>query len=188
MNGGRRPGAGRKKGGRNAAKLKIIDVAGQVLHEIDAKEKWNLYRGGSMQISGWLSRLKDRSRAKSRARRERVVSPQNWMGDRRLRIRSAHGRDRNDAATSPTLALVRQQVLDPEMPNFTVTGNELSNLLFTGSGTVGNVPTKTITLYNNTDQTIYPFLYDANNGFAGGPYDPFDAHAQEYRLYVGYQS
>jgi len=141
-----------------------------------------------MQISGWLSRLKDRSRAKSRARRERVVSPQNWMGDRRLRIRSAHGRDRNDAATSPTLALVRQQVLDPEMPNFTVPGNELSDLLFTGNGTVGNVPTKTITLYNNTDQTIYPFLYDANNGFAGGPYDPFDAHAQEYRLYVGYQS
>src|SRR5262249_6911361 len=74
------------------------------------------------------------------------------------------------------------------MPNFTVPGNELSNLLFTGNGTVGNVPTKTITLYNNTDQTIYPFLYDANNGFAGGPYDPFDAHAQEYRLYVGYQS
>ena len=40
MNGGRRPGAGRKKGGRNAATLKIIDVAGQVLQEIDAKEKW----------------------------------------------------------------------------------------------------------------------------------------------------
>jgi hypothetical protein len=40
MNGGRRPGAGRKKGGRNAAQLKIIDVAGQVLQEIDAKEKW----------------------------------------------------------------------------------------------------------------------------------------------------
>jgi hypothetical protein len=36
MNGGRRPGAGRKKGGRNAAQLKIIDVAGQVLQEIDA--------------------------------------------------------------------------------------------------------------------------------------------------------
>jgi len=40
MNGGRRPGAGRKKGGRNAAQLKIIDIAGQVLEEIDAKEKW----------------------------------------------------------------------------------------------------------------------------------------------------
>ena len=40
MNGGRRPGAGRKKGGRNAAQLKIIDIAGQVLQEIDAKEKW----------------------------------------------------------------------------------------------------------------------------------------------------
>src|SRR5262245_27519775 len=40
MNGGRRPGAGRKKGGRNARQLKIIDTAGQVLQEIDAKEKW----------------------------------------------------------------------------------------------------------------------------------------------------
>jgi hypothetical protein len=40
MTGGRRPGAGRKKGGRNAAQLKIIDIAGQVLEEINAKEKW----------------------------------------------------------------------------------------------------------------------------------------------------
>ena len=40
MNGGRRPSAGRKRGGRNAAQLKIIDIAGQVLQEIDAKEKW----------------------------------------------------------------------------------------------------------------------------------------------------
>jgi hypothetical protein len=40
MNGGRRPRAGRKKGSRNAAQLKIIDIAGQVLQEIDAKEKW----------------------------------------------------------------------------------------------------------------------------------------------------
>ena len=40
MNGGRRLGAGRKKGSRNAAQLKIIDIAGQVLQDIDAKEKW----------------------------------------------------------------------------------------------------------------------------------------------------
>ena len=30
----------RFKGGRNAAHLKIIDIARQVLQEIDAKEKW----------------------------------------------------------------------------------------------------------------------------------------------------
>jgi hypothetical protein len=30
----------RKRGGRNDAQLKIIDIAGQVLQEIDAKEKW----------------------------------------------------------------------------------------------------------------------------------------------------
>jgi len=80
------------------------------------------------------------------------------------------------------------QVLDPEMPGPTVPGNDVSQVLFTGNSTVGNVPAKTITLYNNTNQTIYPFLYDANNGFGGGPYDPFDAHGQEYRLYAGYQS
>jgi hypothetical protein len=40
MNGGRRAGTGRKRGGRNAAQLKIIDIAGTVLQEIDAKEKW----------------------------------------------------------------------------------------------------------------------------------------------------
>jgi hypothetical protein len=32
--------AGHKKGGCNAAQLKIIDIAGQVLQEIDAKDKW----------------------------------------------------------------------------------------------------------------------------------------------------
>ena len=40
MNGGPRPGAGNKPGGRNRAQQKAIDVAGQVLQEIDAKEKW----------------------------------------------------------------------------------------------------------------------------------------------------
>jgi hypothetical protein len=40
MNGGRRAGTGRKRGGRNAAQLKIIYIAGTLLQEIDAKEKW----------------------------------------------------------------------------------------------------------------------------------------------------
>lgn len=40
QNGGRRPGAGRKKGGHNASQQKAIDIAGEVLNEIKAKEKW----------------------------------------------------------------------------------------------------------------------------------------------------
>jgi hypothetical protein len=65
----------------------------------------------------------------------------------------------------------------------------LSQVLFTGNATVGNVPVKQITLYNNTAQTIYPFLYDPNTGksTAGGHYDPFDGINQEYRGYVGYK-
>ena len=113
-----------------------------------------------MRVPGRVSRLSNRSHAGSRRR-----------------------------STSPTPAMVSPQVLDPEMPATTVPGNNLSKLLFTGNNTVGNVPSKTVTLYNNTNETIYPFLYDANNGFsgAGGAYDPFDAHGQEYRLYIGYQ-
>jgi hypothetical protein len=38
--GGARNGSGRHKGGRNATQQKAIDVAGQVLEEIDAPEKW----------------------------------------------------------------------------------------------------------------------------------------------------
>jgi hypothetical protein len=60
-------------------------------------------------------------------------------------------------------------------------------VLFLGNATVGNVPVKQITLYNNTKQTIYPFLYDPNTGQSkdGGYYDPFDGHDQEYRGYIG---
>jgi hypothetical protein len=51
---------------------------------------------------------------------------------------------------------------------------------------------KTVTFQNTTDQTIYPFLRDANTGIGAGAggvgvyYDPQDFHNQEYRLYLGY--
>ena len=61
---------------------------------------------------------------------------------------------------------------------------------------------KTITITNNSpDQTIYPFLEDANSRsplpgdpapsptYAGtGMFDPFDPIIQEYRGYIGYRS
>jgi len=55
---------------------------------------------------------------------------------------------------------------------------------------------KTITLTNNSpDQTIFPFIEDANNRtplpgtpYAGtGTFDPFDPLNQEYRGYIGYK-
>src|SRR5215475_7171115 len=143
-------------------------------------------------ISDLRSRVKYRSSAGSRARRRRFnsLSPlQNWIcgHESELSFGSSCKRPRNDDPL-PVAALARRQALDLELPGPTVPGNDLSQLLFTGNSIVGNVPDKTITLYNNADQTIFPFLYDANNGFGGGPYDPFDAHGQEYRLYVGHQS
>lgn len=57
------------------------------------------------------------------------------------------------------------------------------------------VPAKSVTFTNTTDQTIYPFLRDANSGIGAGSnsglasgayYDPQDPHNQEFRLYIGY--
>lgn len=63
-----------------------------------------------------------------------------------------------------------------------------------GVDTTFPIPTKQITIHNNTKQTIYPFLYDANTGQAsenhkitGSWLDPFDKHNEEYRAYIGYQ-
>lgn len=66
---------------------------------------------------------------------------------------------------------------------------KLSDVLFTGAPDVGNTPIKQLTLYNNTTETIYPFLYDSNTGQsdAGGYYDPRDKHNQQYRGYIGYR-
>jgi len=64
----------------------------------------------------------------------------------------------------------------------------LSDVLFVGNDTVGPVPTKQVTFYNNTSQTVYPFLYAPNTGKSstGYYYDPFDGHNEEYRGYIGY--
>ena len=58
-----------------------------------------------------------------------------------------------------------------------------------------SVPLKRITLFNNSNQTVYPMIYAENTAedkqpgqyFGKGLYDPFDALAQEYRGYIGYQ-
>ncbi len=83
---------------------------------------------------------------------------------------------------------VQMPLAPPGSPGTYNTVSSLSDVLFLGNSTVGNVPVKQITLYNNTKHTIYPFLYDPNTGQSttGGYYDPFDAHGQQYRAYIGY--
>ncbi len=81
---------------------------------------------------------------------------------------------------------VQMPLAPPGSPGTYNTVSSLGAVLFTGNATVGNVPVKQITLYNNTKHTIYPFLYDPNTGQSttGGYYDPFDAHGQQYRAYI----
>ncbi len=74
---------------------------------------------------------------------------------------------------------------DPLMP--TPTTKDLSKVFFIGDKDTPAPPVKTITLTNNTAQTIYPILRDANTGKIDGIfYDPKDPHNQEFRGYVGY--
>ena len=77
---------------------------------------------------------------------------------------------------------------NPNVPAVYDTVSKLSDVLFTGNSDITVPTTKDITFKNNTDHTIYPFLYNANTGMAKGYgyYDPFDDHNQEYRLYISY--
>lgn len=62
---------------------------------------------------------------------------------------------------------------------------------------VPSIPEKQLTLTNNLDHTVYPFMRDAaatidpaakdNNGVYQGEYDPIDQLNEEYRGYIGYQ-
>ena len=70
-------------------------------------------------------------------------------------------------------------------------GITLANVLYSDP----SVPLKTMTLYNNSNRTLYPMIYGENTAVDGqdgpykgkGLYDPFDTIEQEYRGYVGYE-
>ncbi len=129
-----------------------------------------------MLVTGWLSSLKDRSRSQRRARRRDLVL-QSW-------IRDAFLEDR---------CLLSGIV----MPcNTVATDIGVSGVLYDG---VTGQFVKQITITNNSTQTIYPFLEDANSrtaitgdpspstNYTGtGMFDPFDPLNQEYRGYIGY--
>jgi hypothetical protein len=75
---------------------------------------------------------------------------------------------------------------DPLMPSATTT--DLSQVFFVGDQTTPAPPEKTVTITNNSGQTIFPILRDANTGSIDGVfYDPKDLHNREYRGYIGYQ-
>src|SRR5262249_45005160 len=85
--------------------------------------------------------------------------------------------------------------LDPVMTGLDTTGGNINAVLYwSGNTKVGDTPGKTLTFYNNSTSTIYPFLYDPNTGksTAGGYYDPLETglnpggHNEEFRAYVGY--
>jgi hypothetical protein len=135
-----------------------------------------------MGPTDWLSWLKDRPRSRiwvRRPRRNRVR--QSCVGDCLLE-------DRCLLSGMP-------------MPPNTVSG--VSAVLYDG-GLVTPTPStqqyvKHITITNNSPETIYPFLEDANNrtatpgdpapapNYTGtGMFDPFDPLNQEYRGYIGY--
>jgi hypothetical protein len=130
-----------------------------------------------MLIANRLSELSLRSRFRNSARRRRGtsvarLSPADWLLEDRC-----------------LLSEIEMPLAPQGSPDRYNTVAELSNVLFVGNATVGTVPVKQLTLYNNTEQTIYPFLYDPNTGqsTAGGHYDPFDGINQEYRGYIGYR-
>lgn len=93
---------------------------------------------------------------------------------------------------------------DPLMPENST--NDLNQVIWQGDK---NMPTYTITLINNTNHTVYPFLYttndaaacstkDFNNNYVcsnyandpannpGSIYDPKDPYLHDYRGYIGY--
>ncbi len=126
----------------------------------------------------------------------RIGSPRNFSRSRT--------RDRRRRPDTLRLGWNRDFVLEDRtllsgivMPSCTVPSNiGVSGVLYDG---VTGQYVKQIAITNNSTQTIYPFLEDANNrtATAGDPspapsytgtgmFDPFDALNQEYRGYIGY--
>ena len=138
-----------------------------------------------MLPTDWLIWLKDRSRSRNSARRRcRDRMRHGWSGDWLLEDRF----------------LLSGLV----MPTDTVPSSKgVMGVLYDG-GLVTPTPAtqqyvKHITITNNSPETIYPFLEDANNrtALAGDPapapnytgtgmFDPFDPLNHEYRGYIGY--
>jgi hypothetical protein len=77
---------------------------------------------------------------------------------------------------------------DPTMPAENNPSGDPNKVVWMGEGNL-KPPAKTLTLINNSDHTVYPFLASANNAAQSGTgsiYDPKDSWNQDYRGYIGY--
>jgi hypothetical protein len=143
------------------------------------------------------------------------MSSADWLSDYDRRWRSRNGerarqrrRIRRWQFGAEVSRLEERRLLsDIVMPSDTVKGatpeQALSQVLYDGGLVIPTPSTeqyvKQITITNNSTETIYPFLEDANNrtaipgdptpapNYTGtGMFDPFDPINQEYRGYIGY--
>jgi hypothetical protein len=122
-----------------------------------------------MSATGLLSWIKQRSRTPKAARRRspvRLGGLNDWLLE-----------DRCLLSAGPTL------------PTDTPGVTKLDQVMYNG---VTGTDQKTLTITNDSSQTIYPFLrgQNSNQGVAPyqgtGEYDPYDPSTQDYRGYVGY--
>jgi hypothetical protein len=122
-----------------------------------------------MPVTGLLSWLKHRSRTPKAARRRRPVllgGLSDWLLEDRCLLSA-----------------------DPIFPIDTPGITKLDQVLYNG---VTGTEQKTLTITNNSSQTIYPFLRGQNSNqgvppYQGtGEYDPYDPSTQDYRGYIGY--
>lgn len=83
----------------------------------------------------------------------------------------------------------------PYDENPSVDSSWTKKVLTYGKDGDGNpIPPKTIRIYNNTDQMVYPIMRDPNSTLVDakavpkvGLYDPYDPADMEYRGYIGYK-
>src|SRR5579883_3022218 len=159
------------------------------------------FREFAMSVTSCLSWLKNLSRSQKYARRLRrramlLGGISDWLLE-----------DRCLMSSTPVLVPTTTLIAGTNSTNsiFWNGGQALPGNAWTGSNSLAAPPAKTITIQNNSTETIYPFLNDPNTGSAavkGGPanpnnpgnyYDPFDSvgnvtsgSTDQYREYIGY--
>ncbi len=139
------------------------------------------------------------------------MSPRDWLSPRKNVPASRRTWNRRARRNPVRQSCVGDWLLEDRlllaglvMPGDTVpAGTKVSGVLYDGGLVTPNASTqqyvKHITITNNSSETIYPFLEDANNrtatpsdpapapNYTGtGMFDPFDPLNQEYRGYIGY--
>jgi hypothetical protein len=123
-----------------------------------------------MLLTGRLSWLKNRSLSHNRPRRRRrpvlLGGVSDWLLEDRCLLSG-----------------------DPVLPADTTGITTIAQVVYNG---VTGTDQKTITITNNSSQTIYPFIRGQNSNQAVSPYqgtgeyDPYDPSTQDYRGYIGY--